>query len=133
MACKYKIIKEDFFGGTPYCSLHDDFCINLRFACDTNCQIYEDQKELEKIKELFNHTCKCKHLVLDECSLTGKNCIGINECLYKHQQILQEVKGCAQDLHYSMLHFHTGFTHKIADRVDYYLDQMKQKFDEVQK
>jgi len=92
MACKYKIIKEDFFGGTPYCSLHDNFCINLRFVCDTNCQIYEDQKELEKIKELFNRTCKCKHLVLDECSLTGKNCIGINECLYKHQRILKEIR-----------------------------------------
>ena len=99
MACKYKITKEDFFGGTPYCSLHDDFCINLKFACDTNCQIYEDQKELEKIKELFNRTCKCKHLVLDECSLTGKNCISINECLYQNQQILTRVKNACNGIY----------------------------------
>lgn len=58
MACKYKIIKEDFFGGTPYCSLQDEFCINLRFVCDTNCQIYEDQKELEKIKSKYEQALK---------------------------------------------------------------------------
>lgn len=49
-------------------------------------------RQLKQIRDLYHDTCKCKHLVLGECSSTGKNCIGIKRCLHKHRQILQEIR-----------------------------------------
>lgn len=45
--------------------------------------------------KILKERLKCKSLVLNECSLTGKNCIGIKECLYKHQLTLIEIRKIA--------------------------------------
>ena len=56
MECKYKFHKPEHFDGKPYCTLFDELCekcfVELGYSvCEENCQVYEDQKKLEKIKE----------------------------------------------------------------------------------
>ena len=51
--CKYKFQDKYHFEGDAYCTCFNEKCRNLSFACDTNCQIYEDQKILEKAEKLF--------------------------------------------------------------------------------
>ena len=66
-------------------------CKNLKAEID-------DLKEWKKtVVELFNRTYKCKHLVLDECSLTGKNCKSINKCMYDKHQALVKIKEYCMD------------------------------------
>ena len=47
----------------------------------------------EKYEEL-RENLKCKHLVLDECSLTGKNCKGIKVCFEELEEKLNWVREC---------------------------------------
>ena len=51
--CKYKFHDAEKFDGKPYCTLQNELCEDISFACDTNCQIYEDQKILEEAEKLF--------------------------------------------------------------------------------
>ena len=51
--CKYKFQDKYHFEGKPYCTCFNERCSDLSFACDTNCQIYEDQKILEEAEKLF--------------------------------------------------------------------------------
>ena len=51
--CKYKFQDPEKFNGKPYCTLHNELCEDISFACDKNCQIYEDQKILEEAEKLF--------------------------------------------------------------------------------
>lgn len=51
--CKYKFQDKEKFDGKPYCLCFNELCEDLSFACDDNCQIYEDYKQLaRKTKEL---------------------------------------------------------------------------------
>ena len=107
-------------------------CINpyCKGLCkdNPNCyykQLKRKEQEFKKVQDLFNSTCKCKHLVLDECSLTGKNCIGIKECLYKHQQILQEIKEIAEEIVKTKDWLNCGYNAIKAE-------QILQKINEVQ-
>lgn len=81
--------------------------------------------EKETMRELFNNTCRCKHLVLDECSLTGKNCIGIKMCMYKKHQILNEVKAIADAIVNG-----THFTKDIEGHLKELAKQIIQKINE---
>lgn len=47
-------------------------------------------EKCEKLKE----NLKCKHLVLDECSLTGGNCRGIKVCFEELEEKLNWVREC---------------------------------------
>lgn len=49
--CKYKYQDPEKFNGKPYCLLHNELCEDLSFACDKNCQVYEDYKELAEYKD----------------------------------------------------------------------------------
>ena len=61
-------------------------------------QLKSKNDELEKWKEnvinLFDKTCRCKYLNEEStyCSFYNKECIAINQCLYKNQQSLTEIK-----------------------------------------
>lgn len=46
--CKYKFQNNEKFEGKPYCTLHNELCEDLSFACDDNCQIYDDYKQLAR-------------------------------------------------------------------------------------
>ena len=58
----------------------------------------QECEELKKWKEnvanLFDKTCRCKYLNEGNahCSFYNKECIAINQCLYKNQQTLTEIK-----------------------------------------
>lgn len=53
--CKYKFKNKDKFNGKEYCTLHNELCEDLSFACDKNCQIYEDYKQLEDLKNKISY------------------------------------------------------------------------------
>ena len=46
--CKYKFQDKEKFDGKPYCTCFNELCEDLSFACDNNCQIYEDFKQLAR-------------------------------------------------------------------------------------
>lgn len=48
--CKYKYQYIEKFNGEKYCLCFNDLCKNLSFACDKNCQIFEDYKQLQQLK-----------------------------------------------------------------------------------
>ena len=48
---RYKFKDKEKFNGQSYCTLHNELCEDLSFACDTNCQIYEDYKQLKRKEE----------------------------------------------------------------------------------
>lgn len=62
----------------------------------------QECEELKKWKEnvinLFNKTCRCKYLNEENahCSFYNKECIAINQCLYKNQQTLAKIKEIAE-------------------------------------
>lgn len=64
-----------------------------------------ENEELKKWKEnvanLFDKTCRCKYLNEENahCSFYNKECIAINQCLYKNQQTLTEIKEIAEDFY----------------------------------
>ena len=60
----------------------------------------EDLKKWkEKVIDLFNRTCRCKYLNEETaiCGLNNKKCISINECMYRKQQTLTEIKEIAKE------------------------------------
>lgn len=46
LECKYKFQDDEKFNGESYCCLFNEKCKDLSFACDKNCQVYEDFKTL---------------------------------------------------------------------------------------
>lgn len=52
--CKYKFHDAEKFDGKPYCTLQNELCEDLSFACDTNCQVFEDYKQLHRYKQAIN-------------------------------------------------------------------------------
>ena len=61
--CKYKFQDKEKFNGQSYCTLHNEICKDLSFVCDTNCQVYEDYKQLSaKEQECERLTSKCSQL-----------------------------------------------------------------------
>lgn len=65
--CKYKIHDDYHFNGKPYCTCFNELCEDLTFACDHNCQIYEDYKQLalktQECEELKEDLRLAKQLV----------------------------------------------------------------------
>ena len=51
-------------------------------------QLQQLKKENEQLKEDWYNSTKCHHLVLDECSLTGKTCKGLQECFKQAEKEL---------------------------------------------
>ena len=49
--CKYKFHDAEKFDGKPYCTLQNELCEDISFACDTHCQVFEDNKQLHRYKE----------------------------------------------------------------------------------
>lgn len=49
--CKYKFQDPEKFNGKSYCLLHNELCEDISFACDTNCKVYEDYKQLLQLQE----------------------------------------------------------------------------------
>ena len=49
--CKYKFQDKDKYNGEEYCTCHNELCSDISFVCDKNCQIYEDYKQLEQLKD----------------------------------------------------------------------------------
>ena len=64
----------------------------------------QECEELKKWKEdvinLFNKTCRCKYLNKESafCSFYNKECIAINQCLYKNQQVITEIKDMCSEM-----------------------------------
>jgi len=54
----------------------------------------------ETVKDLFNRTCKCKYLKQEAalCGLNNKECVSINECMYRKHQALIEIKEIAEKM-----------------------------------
>lgn len=54
--------------------------------------MFEIINKCKEFKNIIKEEQKCHHLVLDECSLTGKNCKGIKECFKRYDEALQNIK-----------------------------------------
>lgn len=68
-------------------------CKNLQAEID-------DLKEWKRtVVDMFNRTCKCKYLNQEAalCGLSGKQCVAINECMYKKHQALVAIKKYCED------------------------------------
>ena len=48
------------------------------------------------------------------------------------EQKLEKIEKISKDFHYAIIPFHRGINHEMADRIDYYLNQMLQIIDEVE-
>ena len=48
--CKYKFQDKEKFFGKEYCTLFNEVCSDIKFVCDKNCQVYEDYKQLKRLK-----------------------------------------------------------------------------------
>lgn len=94
--CKYKFQDAEKFGGKEYCTCHNELCEDISFACDKNCQIYEDYKQLENLKDGFrkrdgNIIVDCKYaksgLCIFEnshkamCVMYSRKCQNIQEAI----------------------------------------------------
>ena len=83
--------------------------------------------ELKKWKEnvinLFDKTCRCKYLNKESafCNFYNKECITINQCLYKNQQTLTQIKEIAEK----------DFRHTAWEEYAKQLKQILQKISEV--
>lgn len=71
--CKYKFQNKEKFDGKPYCTCFNELCEDLSFACDHNCQIYED------FKQLARKTQECENLKED-----------YKELKQRHNEVFQE-------------------------------------------
>lgn len=82
--CKYKYQNIEKFNGEKYCLCFNDLCKNLSFACDKNCQIFEDYKQLQQYKQCLD---EIKHIL-------EVNKRELDECLFNDidGQILQKIK-----------------------------------------
>lgn len=68
-------------------------CKNLQAEID-------DLKEWKKtVVDMFNRTCRCKYLNQEAalCGLSGKQCVAINECMYRKHQVLAKIKEYCMD------------------------------------
>lgn len=76
MKCKYKVKTNS---GEEFCSVHSEPCADVSFACDKNCQIFEDLKILERYKEAFKRILELNSDCADcdsDCAFctSGTNC-----------------------------------------------------------
>lgn len=77
----------------------------IRKIAEQNKEIDAALKQLNRLKEFAakNIGIRCTHLVLDECSINGENCIGVCECLNKHQAAIKDVvEFCESKIKYRM-------------------------------
>ena len=90
-----KQIKEVFKNGF-YCIEPCPEIKELQAELKRKEQECEELKEWkEKVVNLFNKTCRCKYLNEENnhCGFYNRKCIGyLNQCLYKNQQTLTEIK-----------------------------------------
>ncbi len=59
MICKYKFQEKEYYDGKPYCTLFGELCEDV-FAelgyeiCEDICQVFEDNKEYERLINQYN-------------------------------------------------------------------------------
>lgn len=121
--CKYKFQDKEKFNGKPYCTLFNELCENVPFVCDTNCQVYEDYKQLQHWKhqaELGSETCdrqdkEIQELKKENDSLKNKFNINEQDCwdtaflksdLAKAEDKIEKIKKIAETNHGTILEFY---------------------------
>lgn len=86
--CKYKFQNKEKFNGKPYCLCHNELCEDLSFACDHNCQIYED------FKQLVRKTQECRELEIKNVTLQNRyqQVAGATTEAARYRKALEEIK-----------------------------------------
>lgn len=75
---------------------------NFNFFCKDNPNCYYKQLQRKTAEcEKLNEELKCKHLVLDECSQTGKNCKGLRACFEQLERKNEKLKEELENAKYS--------------------------------
>jgi len=97
--CKYKFQDKDKFNGKEYCTLFNEVCENVSFVCDKNCQIYDDYKQLQELKQENEILRKTKSKLLadlhetnDVCNAWEKEVNNLRYALEEINLILDELK-----------------------------------------
>ena len=79
--CRYLFQDPEKFDGKQYCTFLNEFCEDLDFICQDNCQVYENEKALRKVRELALSIintpmilCPAGHSIEQACP---KNCLYI--------------------------------------------------------
>lgn len=91
-------------------------------------QLKAENEELKKWQEnvvnMFDKTCRCKYLNEENahCSFYNKECIAINQCLYRNQQTLTEIK--------EIIHFNK--TNRLSGGAYISIEQILQKISECE-
>jgi chromosome segregation ATPase len=97
MECKYKFQSIEKFAGKPYCTLHNETCEFINFACDKNCQVYEDYKQLKRKEqecEELNTTITNLENIRDEFSTK------LDQLKAENEKLKKQVCGLRPELKY---------------------------------
>ena len=99
MKCKYLFQDKNHFDGEDYCTLFNEKCGEISFVCPDNCQVYEDNKTLEKYKDVIVKTIETIKQTCDFYKNNG-DCVG-SGCGKNYEQcagykILNTIKGAVK-------------------------------------
>lgn len=51
--CQYKFQDKDKFNGMPYCTFFNQYCEDVSFICDENCEVFELHKKVAHLENLL--------------------------------------------------------------------------------
>ena len=105
------------------CIKEQCFTYRLLQLLKTKEQECEDlNKWKENVINLFDKTCRCKYLNEEStyCSFYNKECIAINQCLYKNQQTLTEIKDYCNKYPQNSI----GFKKQILQKINNVLNEV---------
>lgn len=116
--CKYKYQYIEKFNGEKYCLCFNDLCKNLAFACDKNCQIFEDYKQLQQAQEDIKQYSDWLDEAREDVEKAKKYNYNAGQELIRMSQELQQLKAENEKLK-SDLQEETKLGHKaMCDEAD---------------
>jgi len=77
--CRYLFQDAEKFEGKQYCTFFDELCEELDFICPDNCQTYENEKALQKVRELALSIINTPMILCPAGHKIEQDCTG---CLY---------------------------------------------------
>ena len=102
-------------------------CLNEPY-CSLKEVLEELSHRTQECEELKKEIKACYNQVEDfDIIATSKS-----NKLKQAEQKLEKIEKIVKDFHYVIIPFRRGINHEMADRIDYYLNQMLQIIDEVE-
>lgn len=123
---RYEKLKEQFFQlKAENEKLKNIIQKSANSFCNDYVEAIENYDKLKEELTHIQHNCTregCKYYDNEDYKVFYR-------C--KAEQKLEKIEKISKDFHYAIIPFHRGINHEIADRIDYYLNQILQIIDEV--